>query len=133
MASRKAKSQQNKVAEAQKYLIGQLEDARKRLQSLEKDLVTRGRKQQREIEKLMGRITSGRELKAFEKKASQASSRFVKQLQKAQGQALDALGLATQSQIRKLSREVAALSKKVDAVNRRSSGQVPSLPARTVN
>ena len=133
MASRKTKSQQNKVAEAQAFVLGQLEDARKRLQSLEKDLVTRGRKQQREIEKLMGRITSGRELKAFEKKASQASNRFVKQLHKAQTQALDALGLATQGQIRKLSREVAALSKKIDAISRRSSGQVPSLPARTVN
>ena len=134
MASRKSKSSQhNKVADAQAFLLGQLDDARKRLQSLEKDLVSKGRQQQREIEKLMNRITSGRELKAFEKKASQASSRFVKQLQKAQTQALDALGLATQSQIRKLSRDVAALSKKVDALNKRSAGHVPSLPARTVN
>jgi len=130
MASRK--SSQHKVAEAQAFLLKQLEEARKRLQTLEKDLVKRGRTQQREIEKLMQRITSGRELKAFEKKASAASGRLVKQLQKAQSQALDALGLATQSQIRQLSREVAKLSKRIDALHKKPAA-MPSLPARTVN
>lgn len=131
MASRK--SSQHKVAEAQAFLLKQLEEARKRLQTLEKDLVKRGRTQQREIEKLMQRITSGRELKAFEKKASAASGRLVKQLQKAQSQALDALGLATQSQIRQLSREVGKLSKRIDAISKKPASSLPSLPARTVN
>lgn len=130
MATRKS---QHKVADAQKFLLSQLEDARKRVQTLEKDLVKRGREQQREIEKLMNRITSGKELKAFEKKASAASGRLVKRLHKAQAQALDALGLATQSQIRQLSREVAKLSKRIDAMGKRQPASLPSLPSRTVN
>ncbi|HEY0881688.1 MAG TPA: hypothetical protein VGD87_09165, partial [Archangium sp.] len=51
------------VGDVQALVLGQLEDARKRLAQIEKDLVKRGRAQQKEIESLIKGVRTGKPLK----------------------------------------------------------------------
>lgn len=116
----------NKVNEVQDFVLAQLEDARRRLQKIEKELVSRGRAQQKEIESLIGRVRSGKELRSLEKKANAATTEVKKALDGLQGQVLTALGIASHSEIEDITRELSRLSKKVDQVIK---GKLPNAQA----
>ncbi|MCC6333265.1 MAG: hypothetical protein IT380_04650 [Myxococcales bacterium] len=117
MATRNGKAvAPQSVKEVQDFVVVQLEEARKRIQSFEKELVKRGRTQQKELESVISSIRSGKQLKKLEKQASAASGEVRKRLDGLQTTVLDALGVASRDEIRQIHREIARLSKRVDTL-----------------
>lgn len=114
--ARKQSAVQSSVSDVQSLVLGQLEDAKKRLLGLEKELVKRGRAQQKEIESLIKSVRTGKPVKRFEKQAAAAGTEVKKRLDGLQTQVLGVLGVATRTEISQLNRELARLSKKVDAL-----------------
>ncbi len=107
---------QSSVAGVQAKVTSQLEDAKKRFISLEKELVKRGRQQQKELESLLKSVRGGAPIKPVEKSVNAASAEVKKRLDGLQGSVLGVLGVATHTEIAKLNRELAKLSKKVDSL-----------------
>ncbi|MFO0597744.1 MAG: hypothetical protein U0228_20750 [Myxococcaceae bacterium] len=107
---------QTQVAEVQHAVVAQLEDARKRLVQFEKELVKRGRAQQKEIEGLLRDVRAGKPIKQLEKQAAQATQQVKRRLDGLQEQVLGVLGVASRSDIADLNRELVKLSKKVDGL-----------------
>lgn len=114
--AKKQAVQSSPVAEVQARVLGQLEDAKKRLVRFEKDLVKKGRAQQKEIEGLIRGVRTGKPVKQLEKQAVAAGQEVKKRLDGLQDQVLAALGVASRDEIAELSRELAKLSKRVDQV-----------------
>ena len=112
--ARKQTVQSSPVAEVQSLVLGQLEDARKRLVHFEKELVKKGRAQQKEIESLIKGVRSGKQLKSIEKQAAAVGTEVKNRLNGLQDQVLAALGVASHDEIVELNRELVRLSKKVD-------------------
>jgi len=109
-----ASSPSSPIAEVQSAVLHQLEDARKRLVSFEKELVKRGRAQQKEIESLIKGVRTGKPLKQIEKQVGAVGADVKKRLDGLQDQVLAALGVASHDEIVELNRELVRLSKKVD-------------------
>lgn len=101
------------VKDVQGFVVSHLEDARKTLQGLEKKLVKRGRAQQKELEALLKSIRTGKPFKAIEK---QATSELKKRFDALQSQVFARLGVASQSEISQIYRELTKLSKKLDGL-----------------
>jgi predicted translin family RNA/ssDNA-binding protein len=114
MARKQTTSSSSPVAEVQSAVLHQLQDARKRLVSFEKELVKRGRAQQKEIESLIKGVRTGKPLKQIEKQVGQVGSEVKKRLDGLQDQVLAVLGVASHDEIVELNRELVRLSKKVD-------------------
>lgn len=114
--AKKQASAQSPVVEVQAAVIAQLEEARKRVVAFEKELVKRGRAQQRELEGLIRELRAGKPVKQLEKQANAAGHEVKKRLDGLQDQVLGALGVASKQEITQLNRELARLSKKVDAL-----------------
>jgi polyhydroxyalkanoate synthesis regulator phasin len=114
--ARKQSAVPSSVAEVQSVLVGQLEDARKRLVQFEKELVKRGRAQQKEIEALLKNVRLGKPVKQLEKQAAAATHEVKRRLDGLQEQVLGVLGVASRSDIQDLNRELSRLSKKVDGL-----------------
>jgi uncharacterized protein YukE len=108
--------------EVQEFVVGQLEDARKRLVVFERELVKRGKAQQREVEVLLKSVRQGKPLKAIEKQANAAGTEVKKRLDGLQDQVLGVLGVASRAEISQINRELTKLSKKVDALVTKKSG-----------
>lgn len=116
--ARKQNVVQTSVADVQSLVLGQLEDAKKRLLGFEKELVKRGRAQQKELESLIRSVRKGAPVKRIEKQASAAKKR----LDGLQTSVLGALGVASRNEISQLNRELAKLSKKVDGLVTKKAG-----------
>ncbi len=112
--ARKQTVQSSPVVEVQNLVLGQLEGARKRLLSFEKQLVKRGKAQQKEIETLIKGVRTGRPLKQLEKQVGAVGGEVKKRLDGLQDQVLAVLGVASHDEIVELNRELVRLSKKVD-------------------
>lgn len=112
--ARKAVSSAAPKGEVQEFVVGQLEEARKRLVVFERELVKRGRAQQREVETLLKNVRQGKPLRALEKQASAATAEVKKRLDGLQDQVLGALGVASRAELIQINRELSKLSKKVD-------------------
>lgn len=104
------------TGEVQEFVINQLEEARHKLEGFEKGLVKRGKAQQKEIEALLKSVRQGKPIKAIEKQATAAGAEVRKRLDGLQEQVLGALGVASRTEITQINRELAKLSKKVDAL-----------------
>ena len=114
MARKQTVSSPSPVVEVQNAVLSQLHDARKRLVSFEKELVKRGRAQQKEIESLIKGVRTGKPLKQFEKQVGAVGGEVKKRLDGLQDQVLAVLGVASHDEIVELNRELGRLSKKVD-------------------
>ena len=64
--ARKQTVQSSPVADVQNLVLGQLEDAKKRLVTFEKELMKRGKAQQKELESLIKNVRSGKQLMQIE-------------------------------------------------------------------
>src|SRR5262245_22462921 len=95
----------NKAAEVQAFVKEQLADAQKRFQ----DLMTKGKESS---QKLLDNPT----VKKLGKRAGAAGTEMMKQLDSLQNRMIEATGMATQSQIRDLNKEIGRLSRKVDSL-----------------
>lgn len=109
---------QKRVEAVQGRVLEQLEGAQKQLKVFEKEMLTFGRTQQKEIERLVKRVRSGKELKALGKKAQTATKGLRAQLDAMERSVLDAVGVASSDQVRALASEVSRLKKQVAKLSR---------------
>lgn len=140
MAAKKEKAAAS--GQVQAFLMGQLNGAQKGAQKaftqLETEaekvlqaVVARSRDSRKELEGLLGKL-HGAELladprvKKISKKATQASNQVKKRFDGLQTRVVEAVGVASQTQVREINKELSKLSKKLDAVlggsSKKSSG-----------
>lgn len=112
----------------QRFVRGQLEEARERFHSFEheaehvlKGLVEKGRAQRKELESLIERVNAGELLvtpavKQFGKRANLAGTQVRRRLDQLQQRVVAAAGVASQSQVKEINRELSRLSKKIDTL-----------------
>lgn len=117
-----------KQGEVQKFVKGQLEEAQKRWALLEdeaqkvvKNLVARGMESRKEIEGLLTRLNgpeqvAAEKVKELSKRAGEARAELKKRLDGLQTRVVEAAGVASQSQVKAISRELTRLSKKLDTL-----------------
>jgi hypothetical protein len=117
-----------KAAEVQKFVKGQLEEAQKRWQLLEgeakkvaSNLVTRGQQSRKELEGLINKLNqadlvSTERVKLLSKKAVEARGALRKRLDGLQTRVIEAAGVASQSQVKAIGKELSKLSRKLDAL-----------------
>ncbi|MFL5344814.1 MAG: hypothetical protein ACJ8AT_08470 [Hyalangium sp.] len=117
-----------KTRNLETFVKQQLEGAQKRFEGLEheaekvlRNLKARGRGPAREVEKLLGQINPDTLLenpavKELGRKATQVRSELRKRLDGIQTRAVEAVGVASQAQVKELNRELSKLSKKLDQI-----------------
>jgi ABC-type transporter MlaC component len=111
---------QKRVEEVQDKVLAQLETAQRSLKQFEKEAVTFGRSQQRELERLVARVRTGKELKALGKRAQTATRGLRTKFDKMERTVLEAVGVASSAEVHKLSSEVRALKKQLAQLSRLS-------------
>ncbi len=123
-----AKNGNGKASQLQGFVKEQLEEAQKRFTALEeeaeralKELLAKGKAQRKELETLVARFNAGelldpRWVKRWSKKAEQASVDVLGRLDALQSRVVEAAGVASQSQVKELHKELGKLAKKLDAL-----------------
>lgn len=108
-----------KQLEVQKFVKGQLAEAQKRWAALEseankavKNLVAKGTESRKELEGLFSKLQTVE----LSKRANDASTGLKKKLDGLQTRVVEAAGVASQSQVKALSRELGKLSRKLDSL-----------------
>jgi predicted nucleic acid-binding Zn-ribbon protein len=104
---------QKRVEEVQEKVLAQLEGAQKQIRQFEKDVVSFGKTQQKELERLVARVRSGKDIKALNKRAQTATKDLRTRLDRMEKSLLDAVGVASSAEVHKLSGEVARLKKQL--------------------
>ncbi len=107
---------QERAEEIQTYVVSQLEDARKQLVRFEKDLVARGKAQRKELEQLINRAKSGKELKQLKSRANEATLEVKKVFDGIQHRLVEAVGVASKDQVEQIKGDLNRLSKKIDSL-----------------
>ena len=103
----------------QTMVLTQVKEAEKRVLELEKEVVTRARQQRRELKALVARIQSGKELKAWSRRASIAGTQVKKRLGGFQQTFVSGLGVASAAQVAELNKELSKLAKKVEGLRKK--------------
>ena len=133
MATTKNGSSSKKAVAAggiETFVKGQLEEAQKRFAGLEKEaekvlknLAARGADSRKELEGLLGRLNSGEfnplesaRVQELGKKATQAGTEVKKRLDGLQTRVVEAVGVASQTQVKEINRELGKLSRKLDSL-----------------
>lgn len=120
-----AKNAQTQLPE---FVKAQLAEAQKRFHALEteaqqalKNLVARGKESREELEAFVRRVNKGElhlpnaeSLKELGKRAGDATQILRKRLDELQTKVISTAGVATQEQVKTLSREIGKLTRKVD-------------------
>jgi hypothetical protein len=121
----------HKNGQFQAFVREQLEEAQRRFSAFETDaermlkqLTVRAKQQRKELEGLVQKLNAN----GLTKRAMQARSQVTKQLDVLQSRVVEAVGVASQSQIRAINKELARLSKKLDTLAGKRSPR-PQLPA----
>jgi hypothetical protein len=104
---------QKRVEAVQDKVLEQLEGAQKQLKQPEKEAVTFGKSQQRELNRLVARVRSGKEFKALGKRAQHATRGLRTRFDRFERTMLEAVGVASSAEVHKLSAEVRALKKQL--------------------
>ncbi len=107
---------QERAEEIQTYVVGQLEEARKQLVRFEKELLARGKAQRKELEQLIARVQSGKEIKLLKNRANEASTEVKKALDGIQHRVVEAVGVASKDQVAEIKSELNRLTKKIDTL-----------------
>lgn len=105
-----------------KEVQGFVASARKRIEVLEKDLLKKGRAQQKELETLFKGVREGKPIKKLEKQASELSDEVRRRVDGLQGKVLVALGVASRSEIEQIHHDLTKLSKTVEALVTKKHG-----------
>ncbi len=104
----------------QEFVVAHLEDARKQLVKLEKELAARGKQQRREIEAVISKVKAGKPVKALKSRANEVSAEVQKRLDGLQGKLAGAVGVASVSQVKEINRELTRLAKKLDTLSKKN-------------
>ncbi len=107
---------QERAEALQGMVVGQLEEARKQLVRFEKELVARGKAQRKELESLISRVQSGKELKLLKNRANEASVEVKKAFDGIQHKVVEAVGVASKDQVDQIKSDLNRLSRKIDAM-----------------
>ncbi len=120
------------------FVREQIEDAQKRLVALEteaqrvlQNLVERGQKSRNEVEALLGRLQGMeqvKEAKKLGKKATAARTEVQKRLNVLQARVIETVGVASGAQVKEINRELAKLSKKIDALVKKPAAKSGNEP-----
>ncbi|CAM4454712.1 hypothetical protein HRD49_02835 [Corallococcus exiguus] len=126
--SAKADEKTGVTQNVEAYLKGRFSEAQKRFQGLEGEankafraLETRGQVAAKEVQTLWTKVQAG-ELRAdprvqeLSKKVDAASGELRKRLDGLQTKVVEAVGVASQSQVEQITRELSRLSKKLDVL-----------------
>src|SRR4051812_34912564 len=105
-----------KTQAIQEFVVVQLEEARKQIVRFEKELAARGKHQRKELEGLISRVKSGKELKALKTQANEVTHEVKKRFDGLQGKLVKAVGVASQAQVKEINRELNKLSKKLETL-----------------
>lgn len=117
-----------KQGDVQKFVKGQLVEAQKRWQLLEgeaqkvvNNLVSRGRDSRKELEGLLSKLNhselvSADKVRELSKRAVEAKGELKKRLDGLQTKVVEAAGVASQSQVKAIGRELTKLSRKLDTL-----------------
>jgi vacuolar-type H+-ATPase subunit H len=117
-----------KARNLETFVKQQISGAQKRIEGLEheaekvlRNLKSRSRGPAREVEKLLGQINpdmllENPRVKELGRKATQVRSELRKRLDGIQTKAVEAVGVASQAQVKELNRELSRLSKKLDQI-----------------
>jgi uncharacterized protein YukE len=117
-----------KARNLETFVKQQLGGAQKRLEGLEQEankvlrtLKARSMGPAREVEKLLGQLNTetlldSAKVKELGRKATQVGSEVRKRLDGLQTRAVEAVGVASQAQVKELNRELSRLSKKLDQI-----------------
>lgn len=117
--------------DVQGFVKGQLGIAQKRLVAFEaeaekvlKNLIARGQDSRKELDALLERLSAA-ELKVLNgslreliKRAQDVSQEARKKLEEFQGRILEVAGVATQTQVRSLNRQLSKLSRRLDSLDK---------------
>jgi len=121
---------------AQKRLAGLEQEANKVLRTLK----TRSQGPAREVEKFLGKVNTEAEalldsakVKELGRKATQVGSEVRKRLDGLQTRAVEAVGVASQAQVKELNRELSRLSKKLDQIVPPAAKKASSRPSSRVS
>jgi hypothetical protein len=120
----------HKNGQIQSFVKEQLEEAQRRFSAFEvdaektlKQLISRGKEQRKELEGLIHRLGANGEaifenatVRQLSKRANQASSEVCKRLDTLQAHVVEAVGVASQAQVREINRELGKLSRKLDTL-----------------
>lgn len=123
-------SKNGKTVQIQDFVRGQITEVQKTFATLEteaekalKNLLARGQESRKELESLVKRVNTGEfnplETEAVQnvaRKANQAGTEVLKRLDGLQSKVIEATGVASQAQIKELSKEISRLSRKVDTL-----------------
>ena len=104
-----------RLEEAQRRLTGFEEEAQKVMQQL-RDRSQRSREEVEQLLAKLGTVELDSAVKAIGKKANVAGAEVLKRFEGLQTRVVEATGVASQNQLKLISRELARLSKKVDAL-----------------
>ncbi len=123
-----AEAAKSGFAQVETFLKAQLAVAQKRIEELEgeaqkvvKTLENRGQEAAKEAQVLWGKLQAGELLKdarvqELGKKVDAASTELKKRLDAVQTKVVEAVGVASQAQLKDLNKELSKLSRKVDAL-----------------
>ncbi|MFP2907216.1 hypothetical protein ACLESD_19635 [Pyxidicoccus sp. 3LFB2] len=123
-----AEAAKSGFAQVETFLKAQLAVAQKRIEELEgeaqkvvKTLESRGQEAAKEAQVLWGKLQAGELLadprvQELSKKVDAASTELRKRLDTVQTKVVEAVGVASQAQLKDLNKELAKLSRKVDAL-----------------
>ncbi|MDC0708354.1 hypothetical protein POL68_07710 [Stigmatella sp. ncwal1] len=115
-----------KARNLETFVKGQFEGAQKRFEGLEQEaskvlntLKVRGQDSAKEVEKLLGQLNTetlleNPKVKLLGRRATQVRTELRKRLDGFQARAVEAVGVASQAQVKELNRELSRLSKKLD-------------------
>ncbi len=112
---------QQKVVQLQEFVVEQLEEARRQVLHFEKEILTKGKAQRREMEQLIKRVRSGKELKAIRTRADKAGGEVKKAFDGLQSKVVSAVGVASQTQVQEINKELNRLAKKIDGLVKKNN------------
>ncbi|SEU37269.1 hypothetical protein [Stigmatella erecta] len=135
----------DKARSLETFVKGQLEDAQKRFEGFEQEaskvlntLKVRGQGSAKEVEKLLGQLNTetfleNPKVKLLGRRATQVRAELRKRLDGFQARAVEAVGVASQAQVKEINRELTRLSKKLDQILpsavKKVTGRIGSRPS----
>lgn len=106
----------------QEFVVAHLEDARKQIVKFEKELAARGKQQRKDLEAVIAKVKGGggKKVKALKSRANEVTTEVQKRLDGLQGKLVEAVGVASVSQVKEINRELNRLAKKLDALSKKN-------------
>lgn len=114
--ARKQNVATSRINEVQTLVRGQVEGARKKLVTFEKQLVKRGKAQEKRFDAFLKKVGVSKQLRLIEKQAVATSTQLKKRFEGLPATVFGALGVATRNDIAELNRALGRINKRLDGM-----------------